>query len=158
MQVINISSPNTPGLRQLQGRKQLKDLVKKVCDFSISIICFIHYLYSRLQYEEEVSFPCLGPSCSWWNAMGRGRATSTACQNCTWFVQTRPRRYCSSMGTVQFSAILFFCVPYSNYLSPFRLLLLSAWMDWYVFPNKKLYPIRQVIFYFAFVLEEKVTE
>nr|XP_025673366.1 dihydroorotate dehydrogenase (quinone), mitochondrial isoform X2 [Arachis hypogaea] len=28
--VINISSPNTPGLRMLQGRKQLKDLVKKV--------------------------------------------------------------------------------------------------------------------------------
>lgn len=28
--VINISSPNTPGLRQLQERKQLKDLVKKV--------------------------------------------------------------------------------------------------------------------------------
>ncbi|KAH6780143.1 pyrimidine d [Perilla frutescens var. hirtella] len=28
--VVNISSPNTPGLRQLQGRKQLKDLVKKV--------------------------------------------------------------------------------------------------------------------------------
>ncbi|KAL3634628.1 hypothetical protein CASFOL_021682 [Castilleja foliolosa] len=28
--VINISSPNTPGLRQLQGRKQLKDLVNKV--------------------------------------------------------------------------------------------------------------------------------
>ncbi|KAG5077341.1 hypothetical protein JHK82_056036 [Glycine max] len=33
--VINVSSPNTPGLRMLQGRKQLKDLVKKVqaaCD------------------------------------------------------------------------------------------------------------------------------
>ncbi|KAF5188904.1 Dihydroorotate dehydrogenase (quinone) protein [Thalictrum thalictroides] len=28
--VINISSPNTPGLRKLQGRKQLKDLIKKV--------------------------------------------------------------------------------------------------------------------------------
>ncbi|KAI4375889.1 hypothetical protein MLD38_013706 [Melastoma candidum] len=28
--VINVSSPNTPGLRMLQGRKQLKDLVKKV--------------------------------------------------------------------------------------------------------------------------------
>ncbi|KAK1305267.1 hypothetical protein QJS10_CPB11g02322 [Acorus calamus] len=28
--VINISSPNTPGLRKLQGRQQLKDLVKKV--------------------------------------------------------------------------------------------------------------------------------
>ncbi|KAG0474692.1 hypothetical protein HPP92_014378 [Vanilla planifolia] len=28
--VINISSPNTPGLRKLQGRKQLKDLVKRV--------------------------------------------------------------------------------------------------------------------------------
>ncbi|KAI3945431.1 hypothetical protein MKW92_021988 [Papaver armeniacum] len=28
--VINISSPNTPGLRKLQGRKQLQDLVKKV--------------------------------------------------------------------------------------------------------------------------------
>ncbi|KAA8528900.1 hypothetical protein F0562_033612 [Nyssa sinensis] len=28
--VINVSSPNTPGLRQLQGRKQLKDLVKKI--------------------------------------------------------------------------------------------------------------------------------
>ncbi|KAG2278402.1 hypothetical protein Bca52824_060957 [Brassica carinata] len=29
-QVINVSSPNTAGLRMLQGRKQLKDLVKKV--------------------------------------------------------------------------------------------------------------------------------
>ncbi|KAL0558385.1 hypothetical protein IC582_002947 [Cucumis melo] len=28
--VINVSSPNTPGLRVLQGRKQLKDLVRKV--------------------------------------------------------------------------------------------------------------------------------
>ncbi|KAK9115524.1 hypothetical protein Sjap_014471 [Stephania japonica] len=28
--VINVSSPNTPGLRMLQGRKQLKDLIKKV--------------------------------------------------------------------------------------------------------------------------------
>ncbi|KAK7308313.1 hypothetical protein VNO77_41915 [Canavalia gladiata] len=28
--VINVSSPNTPGLRKLQGRKQLKDLVSKV--------------------------------------------------------------------------------------------------------------------------------
>ncbi|KAL3695308.1 hypothetical protein R1sor_009384 [Riccia sorocarpa] len=28
--VVNISSPNTPGLRKLQGRKELKDLVKKV--------------------------------------------------------------------------------------------------------------------------------
>ncbi|KAG2707898.1 hypothetical protein I3843_05G152100 [Carya illinoinensis] len=28
--VINVSSPNTPGLRKLQGRKQLKDIVKKV--------------------------------------------------------------------------------------------------------------------------------
>ena len=30
LQVINVSSPNTAGLRMLQGRKQLKDLVKKV--------------------------------------------------------------------------------------------------------------------------------
>ncbi|KAK6931762.1 Dihydroorotate dehydrogenase domain [Dillenia turbinata] len=29
-EVINVSSPNTPGLRKLQGRKQLKDLVKKI--------------------------------------------------------------------------------------------------------------------------------
>ncbi|XP_040362821.1 dihydroorotate dehydrogenase (quinone), mitochondrial [Rosa chinensis] len=29
-EVINVSSPNTPGLRMLQGRKQLKVLVKKV--------------------------------------------------------------------------------------------------------------------------------
>jgi len=28
--VINVSSPNTPGLRSLQGRKQLEDLVKQV--------------------------------------------------------------------------------------------------------------------------------
>ncbi|KAH8933751.1 hypothetical protein BDL97_18G046500 [Sphagnum fallax] len=28
--VINVSSPNTPGLRKLQGRKQLQDLIKKV--------------------------------------------------------------------------------------------------------------------------------
>ncbi|KAK6921477.1 Dihydroorotate dehydrogenase domain [Dillenia turbinata] len=29
-EVINVSSPNTPGLRKLQGRRQLKDLVKKI--------------------------------------------------------------------------------------------------------------------------------
>ncbi|CAN6481872.1 unnamed protein product [Victoria cruziana] len=28
--VINVSSPNTPGLRKLQGRKQLEDLIRKV--------------------------------------------------------------------------------------------------------------------------------
>eukprot|EP00850_Spirogloea_muscicola_P018557 SM000171S03246 [mRNA] locus=s171:200950:204495:+ [translate_table: standard] len=28
--VVNVSSPNTPGLRKLQGRKQLQDLLKKV--------------------------------------------------------------------------------------------------------------------------------
>lgn len=37
VQVINVSSPNTPGLRKLQGRKQLKDLVKRVRTFSLSI-------------------------------------------------------------------------------------------------------------------------
>ncbi|KAK4762065.1 hypothetical protein SAY87_029949 [Trapa incisa] len=35
--VINVSSPNTPGLRTLQGRKQLKDLVKKA-SFSTDFI------------------------------------------------------------------------------------------------------------------------
>lgn len=29
-QVINVSSPNTPGLRKLQGRRELHDLIKKV--------------------------------------------------------------------------------------------------------------------------------
>ena len=29
--VINVSSPNTPGLRAMQGRKQLQELVDKVC-------------------------------------------------------------------------------------------------------------------------------
>ena len=33
--VINISSPNTPGLRELQGRQQLQDLVQRV---SVKII------------------------------------------------------------------------------------------------------------------------
>lgn len=28
--VINVSSPNTPGLRALQGRKQLQELISKV--------------------------------------------------------------------------------------------------------------------------------
>lgn len=28
--VINVSSPNTPGLRDMQGRKQLADLIDKV--------------------------------------------------------------------------------------------------------------------------------
>ena len=28
--VINVSSPNTPGLREMQGRKQLQELVDKV--------------------------------------------------------------------------------------------------------------------------------
>ena len=28
--VINISSPNTPGLRAMQGRKQLQNLIEKV--------------------------------------------------------------------------------------------------------------------------------
>ncbi len=30
--VINVSSPNTPGLRSMQGREQLKELIDKVCD------------------------------------------------------------------------------------------------------------------------------
>ncbi len=29
--VINVSSPNTPGLREMQGRSQLADLMDKVC-------------------------------------------------------------------------------------------------------------------------------
>ncbi len=33
--VINVSSPNTPGLRDLQGRKQLQQLVDKVAYFAI---------------------------------------------------------------------------------------------------------------------------
>ena len=28
--VVNVSSPNTPGLRSLQGREQLADLIDKV--------------------------------------------------------------------------------------------------------------------------------
>ena len=28
--VVNVSSPNTPGLRSLQGRKQLANLIDKV--------------------------------------------------------------------------------------------------------------------------------
>ena len=30
--VINVSSPNTPGLRDMQGRQQLADLLDRVCD------------------------------------------------------------------------------------------------------------------------------
>lgn len=33
--VINISSPNTPGLRSLQGRKQLQELLDKVISISL---------------------------------------------------------------------------------------------------------------------------
>jgi dihydroorotate dehydrogenase len=29
--VINVSSPNTPGLRSMQGKQQLEELVEKVC-------------------------------------------------------------------------------------------------------------------------------
>ena len=34
--VINVSSPNTPGLRTLQGREQLDDLLSKVCCFNMT--------------------------------------------------------------------------------------------------------------------------
>lgn len=37
--VINVSSPNTPGLRKMQGRQQLQTLVEKVCRFVCSIEC-----------------------------------------------------------------------------------------------------------------------
>lgn len=51
LQVINISSPNTPGLRKLQARKQLKDLVKKVGIgiFAYSILSLIICLFVYLR-------------------------------------------------------------------------------------------------------------
>lgn len=39
--VINVSSPNTPGLRSMQGRQQLQELVDKVC---IQNHSFLHHL------------------------------------------------------------------------------------------------------------------
>lgn len=33
--VINVSSPNTPGLRSMQGKEQLEELVAKVCTLSV---------------------------------------------------------------------------------------------------------------------------
>ena len=35
--VINVSSPNTPGLRAMQGREQLKQLIDKVTHRSLSL-------------------------------------------------------------------------------------------------------------------------
>ena len=29
--VVNVSSPNTPGLRDMQGKQQLEELIEKVC-------------------------------------------------------------------------------------------------------------------------------
>ncbi|KAL6970143.1 dihydroorotate dehydrogenase (quinone) [Sarracenia purpurea var. burkii] len=56
--VINVSSPNTPGLRQLQGRKQLKDLVKKVSgskhDFQL-----VQAARDEMQWGEEGPPPLL---------------------------------------------------------------------------------------------------
>uniref|UniRef100_A0ACD5Z3G2 Uncharacterized protein n=1 Tax=Avena sativa TaxID=4498 RepID=A0ACD5Z3G2_AVESA len=46
--VINISSPNTPGLRALQGRKQLRELVKKV-----------HEARDEMQWAEDGPPPLL---------------------------------------------------------------------------------------------------
>ena len=33
--VINVSSPNTPGLRDMQGKQQLEELIEKVLVFRI---------------------------------------------------------------------------------------------------------------------------
>lgn len=35
--VINISSPNTPGLRKLQGRKQLQELIRRVSSIGFDV-------------------------------------------------------------------------------------------------------------------------
>jgi len=35
--VINVSSPNTAGLRDLQGRRELEQLIQKVCARMLSI-------------------------------------------------------------------------------------------------------------------------
>ena len=75
LQVINISSPNTPGLRKLQGRKQLKDLVKKVCsclNWSASSLWLHGNLYDShwICRCKLLGMRCSGPKmvlhhCSW---------------------------------------------------------------------------------------------
>ncbi|KAH7570733.1 hypothetical protein JRO89_XS05G0172300 [Xanthoceras sorbifolium] len=55
--VINVSSPNTPGLRMLQGRKQLKDLVKKVLNFRHELI--VQAARDEMQWGEEGPPPLL---------------------------------------------------------------------------------------------------
>ena len=39
--VINVSSPNTPGLRSMQGKQQLEELVAKVCRLKLFFNLFV---------------------------------------------------------------------------------------------------------------------
>ena len=41
--VVNVSSPNTPGLRDMQGRQQLKELIEKVNKLCECMIVNSHY-------------------------------------------------------------------------------------------------------------------
>ncbi|KAF8398690.1 hypothetical protein HHK36_014545 [Tetracentron sinense] len=57
--VINISSPNTPGLRKLQGRKQLKDLVKKLVLLIDLFLIKVQAARDEMQWGEEGPPPLL---------------------------------------------------------------------------------------------------
>ncbi|RWV86495.1 hypothetical protein GW17_00051607, partial [Ensete ventricosum] len=111
--VINISSPNTPGLRKLQGRKQLKELVKKVRKLKL----FVQAARDEMQWAEEGPPPLvvkIAPDLS--------------------------KEDIEDIADVSCNMILFFPIVNSTYsyhfiLWTFRLLLLSIWMDCYRIMN-----------------------
>ncbi|RZS20873.1 hypothetical protein BHM03_00053447, partial [Ensete ventricosum] len=119
--VINISSPNTPGLRKLQGRKQLKELVKKVRKLKL----FVQAARDEMQWAEEGPPPLvvkIAPDLS--------------------------KEDIKDIADVSCNMILFFPIVNSTYsyhfiLWTFRLLLLSIWMDWkseVLFPQLTISP------------------
>ena len=52
--VINVSSPNTPGLRDMQGRQQLRELVKEVREIGN----YSHGNWSKFCYFMSLSLVC----------------------------------------------------------------------------------------------------
>ena len=58
--VINISSPNTPGLRALQGREQLEQLVKKVGGKNKIYILFTMFIICIYSNAHGMQLPLMG--------------------------------------------------------------------------------------------------
>ncbi|WRX14031.1 Dihydroorotate dehydrogenase domain - like 2 [Theobroma cacao] len=88
--VINVSSPNTPGLRMLQGRKQLKDLVKKqkfdLLNFALHFRQRFKLLVMKCNGERRVLLHCLLKLLQTCLKKTRGYSSRCSCPPLGWIV------------------------------------------------------------------------